>query len=104
MPQEKIDKIACPSEGILDNGKGPWTDRDRVLLRLVDEQLATYSNEEKTVGNAVHEPGPDLVVEALIVIGLYALLARLLNGLRVADDPEVPDLKEEIKEAITATK
>jgi alkylhydroperoxidase family enzyme len=104
MPQEKIDDMACPAEDILDHGKGPWTDRDRVLLRLVDEQLATYSNEEKTVGDAVQELGPDLVVEALIVIGLYALLARVLNGLRVDDDPEVPDLKEKIKRAITATK
>ncbi|KAL5363407.1 AhpD-like protein [Aspergillus floccosus] len=104
MPQEKIDNIDCPAEDILDSAKGPWTDRNRVLLRLVDEQLATYSNEAKTVMDAVQMLGPDLVVEALIVIGLYALLARLLKGLRVDEDPEIPDLKEKIKGAITATK
>jgi alkylhydroperoxidase family enzyme len=104
MPQEKIDSIACPTEAIHDKSQGPWTDRDRIILRLVDEQLATYKNEEKTIQESIEILGADMVVEVLIVIGVYALLARLIKGLRIDDDPEIPDLKEKIQKAITATK
>ncbi|KAJ5220748.1 uncharacterized protein N7469_009635 [Penicillium citrinum] len=104
MPPEKIDSIACPGEEIYNTDHGPWTDRDRILIRLVDEQLATYSNEEKTIKESVEMLGSDMVVEVLIVIGIYALLARLIKGLRIDDDPEIPDLKEKIQKAITATK
>ena len=83
--------------------QGLWTDRDRGLLRLVDEQLATYSNEEQTIQDGVEILGADMVVEVLIVIGVYGLLARLIEGLRVDDDSEIPDLKEKIRNAITAT-
>lgn len=104
MPQEKISNIACPSSVVHDSSQGPWTARDRVLLRLVDEQLATYSNEEKTIQDGVQVLGTDMVVEVLIVIGVYGLLARLIKGLRVDDDPEIPGLKDKIKSAITATR
>jgi hypothetical protein len=104
MPQEKIDNIASPTSVIQDNTQGPWTDRDRVLLRLVDEQLANYTNEEKTVRDAVELLGTDMVVEVIIVIGIYALLARVIKGLRVDDDAEIPGLKEKLKGAITATR
>ena len=104
MPQEKIDNIASPTSVIQDTTQGPWTARDRVLLRLVDEQVATYKNEEKTVQDAVELLGTDMVVEVIIVIGIYALLARLIKGLRVDDDAEIPGLKEKIKGAITATR
>jgi alkylhydroperoxidase family enzyme len=104
MPQEKIDNIDSPASVINDTSQGPWTDRDRVLLRMIDEQLATYSNEEKTIRDATELLGADMVVEVIIVIGIYALLARLIKGLRIDDDPEIPELKEKIKDAITATR
>jgi alkylhydroperoxidase family enzyme len=104
MSQDKIDNIGCPMSAILDTSQGPWTARDRVLLRMVDEQLATYTNEEKTIQDASELLGANMVVEVIIVIGIYALLARLIKGLRVDDDPEIPELKEKLKGAITATK
>ncbi|KAF9883234.1 hypothetical protein FE257_003828 [Aspergillus nanangensis] len=104
MSQDKIDHIACSSERVLDNTQGPWTARDRTVLRLVDEQLATYTNQPSTILDAVDVLGPDLVVEVLIVIGLYALLARLINGLKIDDDLEIPNLKERIRGAITETR
>lgn len=103
MPQEKIDNIRCTTEEVV-SGKGPWTDRDRILLRLVDEQLATYSNEETTVHDALKILSNEELVEVIIVIGVYALLARLMKGLRVDDDAEIPDLKEKLRGAITATR
>ncbi|KAJ5851864.1 uncharacterized protein N7529_011249 [Penicillium soppii] len=104
MPQEKIENIGCPISVIHDTSQGPWTLRDRVLLRMVDEQLSTYTNEEKTIQDALELLGADMVVEVIIIIGIYALLARLIKGLGVDDDPEIPDLKEKIREAITATR
>jgi hypothetical protein len=71
---------------------------------MVDEQLSTYTNEEKTIQDALELLGADMVVEVIIIIGIYALLARLIKGLGVDDDPEIPDLKEKIREAITATR
>ena len=96
MPQEKIDNIRCTTEEVV-SGKGPWTDRDRILLRLVDEQLATYSNEETTVHDALEILSNEELVEVIIVIGVYVLLARLMKGLRIDDDAEIPDLKEKLR-------
>ncbi|KAJ5301909.1 hypothetical protein PENANT_c062G05543 [Penicillium antarcticum] len=104
MPQEKIDNMGCPASVIHDTSQGPWTARDRVLLRMVDEQLATYTNEEKTIQDALELLGADMVVEVIIVIGIYALLARLMKGLRVDDDAEIPGLKEKIRDSITPTR
>ncbi|KAJ5117388.1 hypothetical protein N7448_011020, partial [Penicillium atrosanguineum] len=73
---KKIDNIDCPSDSVHRSGQGLWIDRDRVLLRL----------------DSVKILGAD--VEVLIMIGVYGLLARLIKGLRVDDDPEVPDLKK----------
>ena len=103
MPQEKIDNIRCTTEEVV-SSKGRWTDRDRVLLRLVDEQLATYSNEETTVHDALEILSNEELVEVIIVIGVYVLLARLMKGLRIDDDAEIPDLKEKLRGAITATR
>ncbi|KAH8433010.1 carboxymuconolactone decarboxylase family protein [Aspergillus melleus] len=102
MPQDKIQRIGCPASSVV-SGKGPWTDRERVLLRLVDEQLAKYTNAEETIREALGCLSEGALVEVLIVIGLYATLARLIKGLRIDDDPEVPGLKELIGGAITAT-
>ena len=75
-----------------------------MLLRLVDEQLATYSNEETTVQDALRILSTEELVDVIIVIGVYALLARLMKGLRVDDDAEIPDLKQKLRGAITATR
>lgn len=100
---EKLADMGCPTEAV-SNGKGPWIERDRVLLRLVDEQLATYTNEEETVKTALELVREDELVEVLIIIGLYAMLARLIKSLKVDDDPKIPGLKEMIGTAITPTK
>lgn len=100
FPQEKSDSIGCSIQEVCE-GKGPWTERDRVILRLVDEQLATYDNEPKTVKEALKLLSVEDLVEVLIVIGVYALLARVIKGLKVDDDEEIPGLKEKIRTAIT---
>ncbi|PWY80631.1 hypothetical protein BO70DRAFT_362582 [Aspergillus heteromorphus CBS 117.55] len=100
FPQEKIDAIGCSIQDVLE-GKGPWTDRDRVILRVIEEQLATYDNNPDTVKDALNLLTVEDLVEALMIIGIYALLARVINGLKVDIDKPTPDLKEKIKTAIT---
>ncbi|PLB53812.1 hypothetical protein P170DRAFT_504726 [Aspergillus steynii IBT 23096] len=99
MPREKIKSIGRT----LEDGKGPWTERDRILIRLVDEQLARYTNKEETVRQALGILNEGELVEVLIVIGVYAVLARLIKGLRVDDDPPIRGLKDLIRRSITAT-
>ncbi|KAF7596922.1 hypothetical protein BBP40_011967 [Aspergillus hancockii] len=100
FPQAKIDAIGSSIRDI-EEGKGPWTDRDRVILRLIDEQLATYDNRPETVKDALNLLSVEDLVEVLMMIGIYASLARVIKALKVDDDKPVPDLKEKIKTAIT---
>jgi alkylhydroperoxidase family enzyme len=101
FPKEKMDAIGCSIREVLD-GRGPWTDRDRVILRLIDEQLATYDNEPETVKDALKLLSVEEIVEVLMMIGIYALLARVIKGLRVDDDQPIPDLRDKIRTAITS--
>ena len=101
MPQEKIDLMGCSVEDVKE-GKGPWTARDRVILRVVDEQLATYTNEEQTIRDALVILGTEDLVEVLIILGTYALIARVINALKIDDDPPIPGLKDMLKKAVTS--
>ncbi|OJJ70094.1 hypothetical protein ASPBRDRAFT_31971 [Aspergillus brasiliensis CBS 101740] len=100
FPQEKFDAIGCSIEDVI-QGRGPWNDRDRVILRLIEEQLRTYDNEPGTVEDALKLLSIGDVVEVLMIIGVYASLARVIKGLKVDDDEPIPDLKGKIKTAIT---
>lgn len=101
MDQAKIDAIdAKTSAEEVRDGKGPWTMRDRVTLRMVDEQLATYTNERETILSAREILTTEELVEVLIILGTYALIARVIRGLRVDDDAEFPGLEEMLKKAV----
>ncbi|KAL3258126.1 hypothetical protein ABHI18_006289 [Aspergillus niger] len=100
FPQEKFNAIGCSIEDVME-GRGPWSDRDRVILRLIEEQLSTYDNKPETVKDALRLLSVGDVVEVLMIIGVYALLARVINGLKVDEDEPIPDLKEKIKTAIS---
>ncbi|XTI91114.1 AhpD-like protein [Cenococcum geophilum] len=101
MPQEKIDAMGCSAEDVR-SGKGPWTERDRLILRIVDEQLATYTNEPQTIKDALDVLSTEDLVEILIILGTYALIARVINGLKIDDDPPIPGLKDLLKKAVTS--
>ena len=101
MDSQKIELISggvAPED--VRGGKGPWTERERIVLRMVDEQLASYTNEEETIRDALRVMGHGEVVEILIVIGLYALIARVINGLRIEDDAEIPGLKDMLRKSV----
>ena len=99
MPQEKIDAMGCPAEDIR-SGRGPWSERDRLILRIVDEQLKTYTNEPQTITDALEVLKKEELVEVLIILGTYALIARVINALKIDDDPPIPGLKEMLRKAV----
>lgn len=101
MPQAKIDEMGCSAEDVR-NGIGPWTERDRLILRIVDEQLATYTNEVQTIKDALQVLSAEDLVEVLIILGTYALIARVIRGLKIDDDPEIPGLKDMLRKAVTS--
>ncbi|KAI9660312.1 MAG: hypothetical protein M1821_009662 [Bathelium mastoideum] len=100
MPEEKIEAMGCPADDVLNVSIGPWSERDRVILRVVDEQLATYSNKPETIKDALTLLTHEELIEILVVIGTYALACRVVNGLKIDDDPPVPGLKDKLRKAI----
>jgi len=104
LGQEKIDAMGTSPESVR-NGEGPWSKRDRLILRIVDEQLATYSNDPQTIKDALEVLSTEDLVEVLIILGTYALIARVINGLKIDDDQPIrPEgLTESLKKSVTET-
>lgn len=102
MPQEKIHAIGSCTAQQVREGKGPWTARERLILRVVDEQLETYTNEPRTIQDALQVLTKEDLVEVLIILGTYAMIARVINGLKIDDDPPIPGLKDMLKKAVTS--
>ncbi|KAJ3580090.1 hypothetical protein NPX13_g483 [Xylaria arbuscula] len=88
MDPAKIEAIGTSTESVV-NGEGPWNKRDRLILRIVDEQLATFTNTNETVEEALTVLSNAELVEVLIIIGAYCMLARILRGLKVDDDQPI---------------
>jgi len=95
MLQAKLDAIDNKmSLEDVKSGKGPWTERDRIILRIVDEQLTTYTNEPEIIMAARRILTVGQLVEVLITLGTYALIARVIRGLKIDDNAEIPDLED----------
>ncbi|KAH8196712.1 hypothetical protein TruAng_009141 [Truncatella angustata] len=78
-----------------------FSDRQKAILNLVDEQLATYNNEERTVNEARELLSVEELVEVYIVLGVYVLIARITKGLRIDLDGEIPGLEDHLKAVVT---
>ncbi|MCJ1466157.1 hypothetical protein MMC07_004776 [Pseudocyphellaria aurata] len=101
MEKAKIDAIDTKqSAEDIKSGKGPWTDRDRIILRIVDEQLVTYTNEPETIQAAKEILTVEELVEVLIILGTYALIARVIRGLKIDDDAEIPGLEDMLRKSV----
>lgn len=101
MGDEKIAAIDTCAPADIVAGKGPWSARERVILRIVDEQLKTYTNDEQTIKEALEILSKEDLVEVLVILGTYALIARVINACRIDDDPEIPGLKDMLRKAVT---
>ncbi|KAF2836606.1 hypothetical protein M501DRAFT_1059993 [Patellaria atrata CBS 101060] len=98
------DKIQALKDGLNTEDilkMGIWSERQQCIITLVDESLATYTNKESTIEWAKKLMTEDEVVECFIVLGLYAMIARITRGLRVQIDPEIPGLDGFIRKGVT---
>ncbi|KAL4916111.1 AhpD-like protein [Aspergillus aurantiobrunneus] len=98
----KINAMDCTPESVV-AGDGPWTARDRAILRIVDEQIATMTNETQTIEEALVFLSDAELVEVLIIIGAYCMLARIIRGLKVDDDQPIrpPNLMDALRASVT---
>lgn len=103
MPEEKFDALKRSAGRGADSVKAEaiFTPRDRAILQLVDEQLATYNNTEETIRRAKEVLSVEELVETYIVLGVYVLIARITKGLRIDLDGEIPGLEEHLKGVVT---
>lgn len=103
MPRAKIDAMGCSAEDVR-NGTGPWTERDRLILSVVDEQLGEYTNDPQTIKDALKVLSVEDLVEILMIMGTYALIVRVIRALETNNDAEIPGLKDMLDEAATSEK
>lgn len=109
MPERKMQAIQAKT-GVKsndDSGDGAELDdtifskRDRIILKLVDEQLATYSNQASTMDEAQKLLTSAELVEIFMIISLYVMIARLTNAVGIDLDGEIPGLEKMIKDFVT---
>jgi len=87
----------------IEDGYGRWTNRERVLLRIIDEQLEDgRTNKLETVNEALTILSVPELVESLILIGTYTTFAGVARGLRVAEDSAMVGLDSVIRRIITS--
>ena len=102
--EEKLEAIKAKAEDIQDENSAVgkvFTDRDRVIVKLVDEQLATYTNEPATIAKAQTLMSIEELMESFIVLGVYVLIARVTKAVRIDLDGEIPGLEGYIKAMVT---
>ena len=75
--------------------------REKLILRVVDEQLQTYSNESATMESVLGVLDPAEFVETIMVIGFYAMIARLIRAVGIDPDDEIPGLEDMIQAGVT---
>ncbi|KAF2219368.1 AhpD-like protein [Elsinoe ampelina] len=84
------------------NDSDLFSGRDKAILNLVDQQLATYDNSEEVVRQAQTFLSVEELVEAYVVLGIYVLIARITKALKIDMDGEIPGLEEHLRKVVTA--
>ncbi|KKZ65560.1 hypothetical protein EMCG_08633 [[Emmonsia] crescens] len=79
------------------NDSGAFSKRQLVVLKFVDEQLKTYTNEEDTMSQLLGVLSYTELVEAVFVVGFYVMIARLIKAVGIDPDAEIPGLEDMIK-------
>lgn len=82
MSHAEIDRVACsPLAG--------WEEPDRAVLVAADELCRSAGLSDATWDALAAELDEAELIEVLMLVGQYRLLAGVLNSLRIAVDPEV---------------
>ena len=97
MPEAQLKALSDSAADVQrDDASNVWSERQRAILRLVDQQLETYNNTEDAVATLRRFLSIEEVIEVYIILGLYLLIARLTQGLRIDLDGEVPGIEDAI--------
>ena len=97
MSAEVMEQVAkCIEIGPAD-GQKVFSERQRRILKFVDEQLRTYANDPVTVESLLEYLSHAELVEAVFVIGFYAMIARLVNAVGIDLDEEIAGLDDMIR-------
>ncbi|KAI9841180.1 MAG: hypothetical protein M1837_000968 [Sclerophora amabilis] len=104
MGEERLEAVKAASDLIQDDQSAEgkvFDDRERVIIKIVDEQIATYNNVPATIEKARKLLSVEELVEIYIVLGVYTLIARITKGLHIDLDGEIPNLREHIRTGVT---
>jgi len=102
MQQAKLEALkACCDIDLGQNDDEMFSKREKHLLRVVDEQLETYTNEQATMTAVLQLLNPAELVETIMVIGFYAMIARLIRAVGIDADGDIPGLEDMIKAGVT---
>jgi hypothetical protein len=101
MSKPKLDSMGATSEAVQADEAGIWSARDKAILKVIDEQLKAYTNEPETIANVRQFISVEELVEIYIILGAYALIARITRGLRIDLDGEIPGLEDSLRKMIT---
>jgi len=78
-----------------------FSTREKLILRVADEQLETYTNGDATMKAVLEVLSPAELVETIMVISFYAMIARLIRAVGIDPDGEIPGLEEKIRAGVT---
>jgi 4-carboxymuconolactone decarboxylase len=79
------DQIAATARS--DPADPAWSDRDRLLVRLVDELHDTATVSEELWSRLADEWEPARLLELVVLAGWYRLLSQVINVARVEPEP-----------------
>lgn len=100
MSAEVMEQVAVCQEISPGDGQTVFNERQRRILKLVDEQLQTYANEPATVKSLLEYLSYAELVEAIYAIGLYVMIARLVKSVGIDMDGEIPGLDNMIRAGV----
>ncbi|OJD20346.1 hypothetical protein ACJ73_08321 [Blastomyces percursus] len=82
------------------NGSNIFSKRQLLILKFVDEQLKTYTNEEDTMAQLLGVLSYAELVEAVFVVGFYVMIARLIRAVGIDPDAEIAGLEDMIRAGV----
>ncbi|KAI4169103.1 MAG: hypothetical protein LQ343_005929 [Gyalolechia ehrenbergii] len=100
MSVEVIDQVALCEEILPRDSQTVFNERQRRILKFVDEQLQTYANNPETVKSLLEYLSHAELVEAILVIGFYVMIARLVKSVGIDAYGEIPELDNMIRAGV----
>ncbi|KAL8759745.1 MAG: hypothetical protein Q9199_000551 [Rusavskia elegans] len=100
MLVEVMEQVALCMEILPEDGQTVFDERQRRILKFVDEQLQTYANKPETVKSLLEYLSHAELVEVILIIGFYVMIARLVKSVGIDADGEIPALDDMIRAGV----